>query len=1722
MRVNSALIKSLESRWPNSLESDDSEDDDVLPPEEYWALPDDEWTLVENPHVKSRGVRFKTNISNDARDSGILEERNYYDVLEDFVDDSVLLNYQRKEIRNTNARMEASYERREVTVDVPPPMYVQPDRLTLSPRDDATPIVSDSPDRLIGLPTVDTDGVNVAQDNKEQTLYNSESDSVTIMEQGVQSLPVPSVVGQCIITEEVITDESPAEQVLITETTKLMVSTQLVELSQEYWTKGFLKLAEEAKLVVASSVTFGGIEEDVQRSPEMTMPAVQTDLRNLPCKRITGAFLRLAEEALLVDVGLTTFDYMEEIGPQRCGFGEAISKDISWRREDIVDRSVDFVLKEAMRMPISVVDEDSSLQWSIEECTDEVKCEYARESQMHSHGPVWREAELVFVATESEVFTPVFTGESVVETAPLVVAEAVTTRVSALPAVGSDFQTGLSTAVGREDRCILGLGSTLDKVDHVAGQLRVCTVPVEDLLYFSAVFCVLPHVWRSLTVRTSTFFLSDDRGELPLRFWGREDRPVRISSVYVQEIAMRAQLTTKIHGVGPNGDRWDGIDVSGEWYMGRGWMKPRPGEEARVWPGNTCPEISGLESGPAVRTGPLGSDVDWRNEHPDRGNWLLISIKGALIPDGPLGQSPALWQYTWVCYYIFSFLTAIVEMSSPSFLRSISEKDYDRLYDLPTGIHDVMGLQALRPSSAVCKVMSVPDSNCVRVITPDEHVPTGFHEILIEDMGLREWPKVSLSEIGCLKLDWPQEFFTFVGRYQLELEQMRKECRDRFEGISSGACPTCEKFIQVNLGRHVAMFHLDLAQLWRCPVGWCPVWKGTSQDCIDHMRRAHNSPMTMKAGDLARWFPPWTVTREQWHNMSRPSVSGIAIDTFLFSRIGIPLLHRYRVFDRFGSHPAFRTPYMKNIFLFLKESDTEAIRRSHRRRARELAAGMSQPASVTRKVMSMTVRSGPAPQGTVVSNRMNKPDDTLLVRPAAGASASSGIARYGRSREEETVQALMDLSLPRFTRLEDGRLPKNKMWPITEQPPSSPASVRDDLVTCTPSPCYQLDDLTSVSSAGGTTKTDYRLSLLTDSSLSVTPVGSIVSFSDDDLPLDSDGELTREDTRRVQTRDVKDDAPPGPNVVPEFVTLSAQTPIEEPVCTPTGPDRPVGIPINEVPPADDVMFDPMLGEWPVEEGTQKMTVGGKPFRPKPAAHPFSLVRKPPPKVMPSGTKPYGPRTRDKQVPKLKGRPIDGWEYEPLLDERPAHSGAEDESIGNKLVEDTESSARPADDELKTARSDRQPGKDTAFTGISADRQVPSITEDGQTQEEALGRSRRLMGDDFRTRMIGGGPDTGSGTMPSEVPDWSDGEAMPLIIIEKSSLPPTPTKTMSELLIHPDDVLRMSPTMNSSGDPGGLSAPLSPNRVRKGHSQDMPAEGSLFAVSPDTPGYSMRPAGAGVQSAVVSEPPPPNYVGFNNPFFGTPIAFAQCQNTAGMDTTTTLPVYNIPRDCSVGVDQSSVPTIYASGVTPDSIPWSTAEDIIRDIAREGPFDPVTTPMDTEDSPLINASMPGCPFRMTSYTGPAMADADTSYGLQLHHPRFLEFIGAPESARLLNQSPSFWVDRLGQDSAMAAAMNLQRDAGFMMTNLQILEQFVMSLHRMSAEMLSIGVDHAVFPVDEVDRLSVMPRAQRAAKYMSAMGLWRPPSGESTPGPLPVSTCTSCMKCEYCFGRRGPSAQ
>ena len=135
---------------------------------------------------------------------------------------------------------------------------------------------------------------------------------------------------------------------------------------------------------------------------------------------------------------------------------------------------------------------------------------------------------------------------------------------------------------------------------------------------------------------------------------------------------------------------------------------------------------------------------------------------------------------------------------------------------------------------------------------------------------------------------------------------------------------------------------MELAQLWRCPVTWCTVWKGTAQDCVDHLRRTHDVPPVVKAANLARYFPPWTVAREQWTDMTRQTISGVAIDTLLFSCIGVPLFHRYRIISHLGTHAAFRGTYLLQLHAFLEESDAAAVRRHHRRCAKEPAARMSQ------------------------------------------------------------------------------------------------------------------------------------------------------------------------------------------------------------------------------------------------------------------------------------------------------------------------------------------------------------------------------------------------------------------------------------------------------------------------------------------------------------------------------------------------------------------------------------------------------------------------------------------------------------------------------------------------------------------------------------------------------------------------------------------------------------
>ena len=119
----------------------------------------------------------------------------------------------------------------------------------------------------------------------------------------------------------------------------------------------------------------------------------------------------------------------------------------------------------------------------------------------------------------------------------------------------------------------------------------------------------------------------------------------------------------------------------------------------------------------------------------------------------------------------------------------------DCLYDLDKDIADVIGLRAIQPDATVVKVMSIPNNGCVRVVIPDNNVGThGFHEIIIHDMADADAPDVPVSELGCLRLDWPQAVLSYMGRYQKDLENLRHECRERFGSVQSGLCTHSRRF----------------------------------------------------------------------------------------------------------------------------------------------------------------------------------------------------------------------------------------------------------------------------------------------------------------------------------------------------------------------------------------------------------------------------------------------------------------------------------------------------------------------------------------------------------------------------------------------------------------------------------------------------------------------------------------------------------------------------------------------------------------------------------------------------------------------------------------------------------------------------------------------------------------------------------------------------------------
>ena len=381
---------------------------------------------------------------------------------------------------------------------------------------------------------------------------------------------VPEEMAEEASTGDLVDNQPLNVYKLYTKTTVMNLTTDYDEIERPAPRRVLVEVTEEAS---TDDTTIEKCMYEVLDKNETTDRKVSTELLEIPQQLVTRGFLELAEEARIVKVEKNQSFLVEEVLPQ-ITVTRPMCEPVSWMIEEDLGQSVESLCEGTARVPTVRFDVGQLMQWPDINSAGVMICGFMLESEMPSLGSVRRAAEPVSVATKSEMLTPVFAGGGgvIAAAAPLVVVEAVTSRVSFLPVVGSDILTGLSVAAGGADQLLLGSGDIFDKVGHGAGRSGVRIVPVERLSRLGEVRNIVLSWMRPVAVLTSQFFLSDEGGDVEMPLHINDGRAVRQRKVDFNYVNIYPQMTEGIQGVGPTEDRWDGHRIMDIWCRLCKWM----------------------------------------------------------------------------------------------------------------------------------------------------------------------------------------------------------------------------------------------------------------------------------------------------------------------------------------------------------------------------------------------------------------------------------------------------------------------------------------------------------------------------------------------------------------------------------------------------------------------------------------------------------------------------------------------------------------------------------------------------------------------------------------------------------------------------------------------------------------------------------------------------------------------------------------------------------------------------------------------------------------------------------------------------------------------------------------------------------------------------------------------------------------------------------------------
>ena len=130
----------------------------------------------------------------------------------------------------------------------------------------------------------------------------------------------------------------------------------------------------------------------------------------------------------------------------------------------------------------------------------------------------------------------------------------------------------------------------------------------------------------------------------------------------------------------------------------------------------------------------------------------------------------------------------------------------------------------------------------------------GFHDVIIENLAASPtWRSshVTPTDLTSLRWRWPKAVS--------DVERLRRDAPKRsdkaFRYSGPDFCGVCDTRVYSALDAHMMACHLELGQLWRCPVTWCAVWKGSGRACLEHLAEKHGGSTLDITTNVAMFSP---------------------------------------------------------------------------------------------------------------------------------------------------------------------------------------------------------------------------------------------------------------------------------------------------------------------------------------------------------------------------------------------------------------------------------------------------------------------------------------------------------------------------------------------------------------------------------------------------------------------------------------------------------------------------------------------------------------------------------------------------------------------------------------------------------------------------------------------------------------------------------------------------